>query len=250
MIASVELLPPPSDDIASIVGAGLSDDSGPLQSTTEPSEYVCRTVNVYVLFESALARNWKTASSSVGTRPPVQVTFWITAFSPEPVSAGHRFPMGLALDRDGELFATDNQGNYKPFNELNHVRRGAHFGFVNFLERGKPQPPVTPPAIDIPHPWTRSVNGICFLDSSNTGRLRDPARLFGPFEGHLVGCEYDTCRLIRMTLQRVGDTIQGAAYPLSIPPALTGGPGTFNHEGDWEGISVLMAPGTKPNEWT
>ena len=91
MIASVELPPPPSEDFASMVGAGVSDDSGPDQSTTEPSEYVCRTVNVYVLFESALARNWKTASSSVGTRPPVQVTFWITAFSPEPVSWSCRF---------------------------------------------------------------------------------------------------------------------------------------------------------------
>src|SRR5439155_18470218 len=36
--------------------------------------------------------------------------------------------------------------------------------------------------------------------------------------GHLIGCEYDTRRLVRLTLQRVGDTYQGAAYPLSIPP--------------------------------
>ncbi len=139
-------------------------------------------------------------------------------FTLDPISAGHRFPMGLALDRDGELFVTDNQGNYKPFNELNHVRRGAHFGFINSLDRDKPAPPRTLPAIDIPHPWTRSVNGICFLDS---GRLPGPARgkRFGPLEGHLVGCEYDTRRLVRLSLQRVGDTYQGAAYPLSIPPA-------------------------------
>src|SRR5207248_1421965 len=45
-IASVELPPPPSDDFASTVGAGVSDDSGPAQSTTDPSEYVCRTLNV------------------------------------------------------------------------------------------------------------------------------------------------------------------------------------------------------------
>jgi mono/diheme cytochrome c family protein len=130
-------------------------------------------------------------------------------FALAPLSAGHRFPMGLALDRGGELFVTDNQGNYKPFNELNHVRPGAHFGFINFLDRGRPAPPRTPSAIDIPHPWTRSVNGICFLQSPKG---------FGPLEGHLIGCEYDTRRLIRMTLQRVGDTFQGAAYPLSIPP--------------------------------
>jgi mono/diheme cytochrome c family protein len=140
-------------------------------------------------------------------------------FALEPISAGHRFPMGLALDRHGELFVTDNQGNYNPFNELNHVRPGVHFGFINFLDRGKPAPPLTPPAIDIPHPWTRSVNGICFLDTPREVRTRLGHELFGPLEGHLIGCEYDTRRLIRMTLQRVGDTFQGAAYPLSIPPA-------------------------------
>jgi hypothetical protein len=127
--------------------------------------------------------------------------------------------MGLALDRDGELFATDNQGNYKPFNELNHIRAGTHFGFINALERGKPAPPRTSSAIDIPHPWTRSVNGICFLHTPKDRRAKLGRDAFGPLEGHLIGCEYDTRRLIRMTLQRVGDTFQGAAYPLSIPPS-------------------------------
>jgi mono/diheme cytochrome c family protein len=140
-------------------------------------------------------------------------------FALEPISAGHRFPMGLALDRDGELFVTDNQGNYKPFNELNHVWPGAHFGFINALDRGKPAPPRTPPAIDIPHPWTRSVNGVCFLYTPKELRTKLGRDVFGPLEGHLIGCEYDTRRLIRMTLQRVGDTFQGAAYPLSIPPS-------------------------------
>jgi hypothetical protein len=42
---------------------------------------------------------------------------------------------------------------------------------------------------------------------------------FGPFDGHLIGCEFDTRRLIRMSLERVGDTYQGAAYPFSIEPA-------------------------------
>jgi mono/diheme cytochrome c family protein len=165
-------------------------------------------------------------------------------FDIEVVSSGHRFPMGLARNRDGELFVTDNQGNYNPFNELNHVRPGAHFGFINAneKEKGFKPPPLAKPAIDIPHPWTRSVNGICFLEtpvgwvkdaqhspksaeSTSAPRGSVPAgaglthpTAFGPLEGHLVGCEYDTRQLIRMTLQKVGDTYQGAAYPLSIPP--------------------------------
>ena len=141
-------------------------------------------------------------------------------FDLEVISSGHRFPMGLARSREGELFVTDNQGNYNPFNELNHVRPGAHFGFINALEKDKGfvPPRHDEPAIDIPHPWTRSVNGICFLDTPQALRNKGQTNVFGPLEGHLVGCEYDTRQLIRMTLQKVGDTYQGAAYPLSIAP--------------------------------
>lgn len=135
-------------------------------------------------------------------------------FALEPLSKGHRFPMGIARNRAGELFVTDNQGNFNPFNELNHVKPGRHFGFVNAIDsRSPPLPPesVTAAAIEIPHPWTRSVNGICFLEGSASVEAR-----FGPWTGHLVGCEYDTHRLIRMSLQRVGDVLQGAAYPLTV----------------------------------
>jgi mono/diheme cytochrome c family protein/cytochrome c553 len=144
----------------------------------------------------------------------------------EIISSGHRFPMGMARNREGELFVTDNQGNYNPFNELNHVRKDSHFGFINALEKqnGFKPPPLEEPAINIPHPWTRSVNGICFLETPSdlrplTSDLGSRRSLYGPLEGHLVGCEYDTRRLIRMSLQKIGDTYQGCAYPLSIPPA-------------------------------
>ncbi|MBI2827000.1 MAG: c-type cytochrome [Planctomycetia bacterium] len=141
------------------------------------------------------------------------------SFTLEPVASGLRFPMGLARSRAGAVFATDNQGNYNPFNELNHIVPRAHYGFLNKVEAqaGTP-PPRTGPAIEIPHPWTRSVNGIAFLDTPPAVREKSGRDVFGPFEGHLVGCEYDTRRLVRMSLQPVGNTFQGAVYPLSIEP--------------------------------
>jgi hypothetical protein len=138
------------------------------------------------------------------------------------VSRGHRFPIGIARNRAGALFVTDNQGNYNPFNELNHVRSGAHYGFLNALERRPDyQPPLTPPAVNIPHPWTRSVNGICFLETPPGLRRGTSNDAFGPWEGHLIGCEYDTRRLIRMSVEQVEGTMQGAAYPFSYdePPS-------------------------------
>lgn len=129
---------------------------------------------------------------------------------------GQRFPMGLALNRSGQLFATDNQGNYNPFNELNHIVEQRHYGFINQLERDRKEDTadVTPPSIAIPHPWTRSVNGICFLESPIGSQVASD-RPFGPFTGHLVGCEYDTRRLVRMTVEEVNGELQGAVYPMS-----------------------------------
>ncbi len=148
------------------------------------------------------------------TLDPAQQTYRI-----EELTAGHRFPMGIARNHKGELFVTDNQGNFNPFNELNHVVPGQRYGFINKLDRKKGfNPPETPPSIAIPHPWTRSVNGICFLETPKQERERLGYDLFGPWEGDLIGCEYDTRRLVRMSLEKVGDTIQGAAYPLTVDP--------------------------------
>jgi hypothetical protein len=149
-------------------------------------------------------------------------------YSIESICGGLRFPMGIAVNRAGDIFATDNQGNYNPYNEVNHLRPGKRYGFINKLEKVK-QPDFAPPeetaAVALPHPWTRSVNGLCFLNTPEAVRQKLGRDLFGPFEGDLLGCEFTTLRLIRMTLDRVtdpkiGDTYQGAAYPLSqTPPA-------------------------------
>ena len=89
----------------------MSELSEPDQSTTVPSEYVCRTPNVYVLFESVCARNWKNASSPVGTEPPVQVTFVTTALSPDPVDSTSRCQPG-----DGT-----NESIEKPLGGVNSI---------------------------------------------------------------------------------------------------------------------------------
>ncbi len=141
------------------------------------------------------------------------------AYRIEPMVAGLRFPMGLALNSSGELFATDNQGNYNPFNELNHLQFGKRYGFINKLET-KPSfsPDFESPAVNLPHPWTRSVNGLCFLNTPQGLKAKGKQKTFGPFEGDLIGCEYNGLSLIRMSLQKVGGQYQGAAYMFSRTP--------------------------------
>jgi hypothetical protein len=140
-------------------------------------------------------------------------------FAIEPIAVGLRFAQGIALSKDRELFVTDNQGHYTPFNELNHVVAGAHYGFLDRRAGAQnPNGPFRPAAVEIPHPWTRSVNGICFLETPAALREKSGGNRFGPFEGHLVGCEYDTRRLVRLSLEKVGENFQGAVYPFSIEP--------------------------------
>ena len=139
-------------------------------------------------------------------------------FGLESFCAGLRFPMGLALTRGGDLFATDNQGHYNPYNELNHLVDGARYGFINKLEaRDGFSPPFLPPVVEMPHPWMRSINGLCALETPDEVSKETGRSLFGPFEGHLLGCEMNNLRLIRMSLEKVEGEFQGAAYPMSRP---------------------------------
>lgn len=146
-----------------------------------------------------------------------------------PIASGLRYPTGLAMTAEGELFVSDNQGEQNAFNELNHIVEGNRYG-VPSREDTPPVEATIPPAIQIPHPWTRSINGIFFLppDTKSGEDQQSPH----PYAGHGIGCEYDLRYLVRFTLQKVGDTFQGAVYPFSQDHV---NPETPNFEGTLSG---------------
>jgi len=82
----------------------------------------------------------------------------------ESIARGLRFPTGVAMDDQDRLFVTDQQGVQNTFNELNYIQTGHRYGVPS---RHEPEPDALadPPAIQIPHPWTRSVNGLVFVSS-------------------------------------------------------------------------------------
>ena len=146
---------------------------------------------------------------------PIQKSRWrgdILRITPagklDSIARGLRYPTGLAIDDQDRLFCTDQQGVQNTFNELNHVQVGHRYG-VPSRHEPEPNAPADLPAIQIPHPWTRSVNGIVWVPKTHAA--------LAPIAGHLLGCEHNNHMLIRMSLQTVGDVIQGAVYPFSRP---------------------------------
>jgi putative heme-binding domain-containing protein len=120
----------------------------------------------------------------------------------EIVATGVRFPVSLAFNRLGDLFATDQEGatwlaNGNPFDELLHIQSGRHYGFP-------PRHPThLPSVIDEPSvfdytPQHQSTCGLVFNEAIN-GR---PS--FGPahWSGDALVTGYSRGKLFRTQLSR------------------------------------------------
>lgn len=119
---------------------------------------------------------------------------------------GHafRYPTGLAINSKDEIFISDQQGVQNTFNEINFLTPGKAYGVPSQSDlRNKENLEETRAAIQVPHPWTRSVNGLaCIPKQFPYEQIFDQG----------LGCEYNLRFLIRFTQQKVGDTVQGATY--------------------------------------
>ncbi len=137
----------------------------------------------------------------------------------QPFASGFRSPNGIGFDLEGNLFATDNQGDWIGTSPLHHVQEGKFYGHPGSLvwqkgwNRGNPfLLPVqaldsmrTRGAVLFPH-------GI--MANSPTQPLCDnTGGKFGPFSGQLLIGEMNKERLVRVMLERVGGELQGACIP-------------------------------------
>jgi putative heme-binding domain-containing protein len=94
--------------------------------------------------------------------------------SREIVATGIRFPVALRFNKDGDLFATDQEGatwvpNGNPFDELLHIQKGRHYGFP------ARHPTHLPDVIDEPStfdygPQHQSTCGFNFNEPVSDGR--------------------------------------------------------------------------------
>ena len=143
-------------------------------------------------------------------------------------SAGYRSPCGIGLNAEGDVFVTDQQGNWMGTNPLFHVREGAFFGHADSLADAKrPDSPVKHPGrlkegITTAEAITQ-VPGYCppavwfpyvKMGQSPTGLHADlTSGKFGPFQRQLFVGEFVLSGVNRVFLEKIGGEYQGACFP-------------------------------------
>ena len=170
----------------------------------------------------------------------------------EPWAAGMRSPCGISMV-DGELFYTDNQGDWVGSGSIMPVRKGAFMGHpASLVWSGMPNSPVKvtqqqiyslnpPPATilnkdgqevkpaDNPNAKFVTVSEIRkqvpdlqlpavwlphgILGISNSEIVKIPEGAFGPFGGQLLVCDQGQSMIDRVFMEKVNGELQGAAWP-------------------------------------
>lgn len=144
-----------------------------------------------------------------------------------PVSGGFRSPSGLGTNLRGDVFATDQQGNWFPTCCLIHIQPGTFHGHADALqftslpeatfqlEKELPQglsvveAAAAIDAYQLPAVWFPYRK----MGMSTTDLLcDDTAGAFGPFEGQFFVGEFTQSFVSRVFLERVNGVYQGACF--------------------------------------
>jgi len=146
----------------------------------------------------------------------------------KPISAGMRSPFGIGTNAAGDVFATDQQGNWWAAGPLIHLRKGAFHGHQDSLrDADRPESPLKGLAVKPPKGITtaqamKQVKGyvppaVWFpynkIGNSTTGiRCDRTGGKFGPFEDQLFIGEFTMSFISRVFLEKVKGEYQGACF--------------------------------------
>ncbi len=134
-----------------------------------------------------------------------------------PFACGFRSPCGIGRNTKGDVFVTDNQGDWMPACPLFHVEEGKFYGHPaglrwrkDFLEKdiipsqtNPPHAKRTMPAVWLPYKWARSA-GEMICDETNGN--------FGPFPGQMFVAELTNGNILRVQLEKIQGQYQGAVF--------------------------------------
>ena len=142
--------------------------------------------------------------------------------------AGMRSPCGIGSNLAGDMFFTDQQGNWIGTCTLHHLQRGAFYGHVDSLPstnlRSSPIRKISAVPANLPFPVAAKrlkelkLPAIWFpykkMGQASTDIACDrTSGRFGPFAGQLFVGDFTTSSIGRVFLERVRGEYQGACFP-------------------------------------
>jgi putative heme-binding domain-containing protein len=161
----------------------------------------------------------------------------------EIVARGIRFPVALAFNRHGDLFATEQEGatwlaNGNPFDELLHIQPGRYYGFPPRHPKHLPGVVDEPSVYDYT-PQHQSTCGMVFNEPVNGGPVFGPAT----WQGDALVCGESRGKLYRTSLVKThagyvaGNQLLGCLGMLTVDACVspTGDLAVAVHSGapDW-----------------
>ena len=159
------------------------------------------------------------AISGIGVSGPGKYFGWSFKVTPKgefiPWSKGLRSPNGLCMTPEGDLFITDNQGEWMGTSPLHHVSKDAFHGHPQAL-KWDPTFTALPVAEELAK--IRKLPAIQFPYGTMGQSLAEPVidttgGQFGPFAGQMFVADESKCVVVRVALEKVAGEWQGACLP-------------------------------------
>lgn len=150
------------------------------------------------IFYAGLATRWPLNMTSTSERGCILALDTNKASSFETIACGLRTPNGLTFGPEGELFITENQGNWVPDSKLIHVVKDRFYG-VHKPQNAHPleSKPESPPAVWLPQ-------GEVGVSPTQPLMLKT-----GTFKGQMVAGDNRLGTLQRYFLEKVKGEYQG-----------------------------------------
>ncbi|MEO8620058.1 MAG: plastocyanin/azurin family copper-binding protein [bacterium] len=159
---------------------------------------------------------------------------WMLKIAPDgamsPIAAGFRSPSSFGYNLEGDLFYSENQGDWVGSGGISHVEKGDFMGNPMGLKwSSEPESPLKLTKADIPdtgepkfevakrvpHLKTPAVwFPHTILGISTSAILVDSTRgAFGPFAGQLFVGDQGQSKIMRVFLEKVNGVYQGVVFP-------------------------------------
>lgn len=159
---------------------------------------------------------------------------WLLQITPEgemtPVATGLRSPAGFVVNEKGDVFYTENQGDWVGSGRMTHLEKGDFAGNpgglnwinepgsplslerssipddpgISLYEYAKKEPAMKAPAVWFPH----TILGI----STSDVLIDNTEGKFGPFPGQWLVGDQGHSKIMRVAMEEVEGVYQGAAF--------------------------------------